>query len=66
MKYSTGLLFFLIAVLTIGLLGIKAYEAFTSDGTLLQLATSHVPTAEDVRVARRERRRIHRDLIDLT
>lgn len=41
-------------------------DGFTSDGTLLQLQTSHVPTAEDVRRARRERRRIHRDLVDLT
>jgi hypothetical protein len=38
----------------------------TSPGTLVQLATSHVPTEEDVIDMIRERERVQRDLIDLT
>lgn len=39
-----GLVFVLFVVL--GLLGA---ESFTSTGTIIQLETSHVPTAEDLR-----------------
>jgi hypothetical protein len=42
-------------------------EAFTSPGTMVQLATSHVPTAEDYNFFRNEYPRIVRqDLIDMT
>ena len=42
-------------------------EAFTSPGTMVQLATSHVPTAEDYNFFRHEYPRIVRqDLIDMT
>ncbi len=45
----------------------KIKESFwTSPGTLVQLQTSHVPTEEDLQEMQRERRRIHRDLLDLT
>jgi hypothetical protein len=45
----------------------KIAEGFQSAGTILQLETSHVPTLAEVRHDRRqERRRIHRDLLDLT
>lgn len=43
-----GLVFVLIVVL--GALPAKiGRESFTSTGTIIQLATSHVPTAEDLR-----------------
>ncbi len=38
----------------------------TSPGTLVQLATSHVPTEEDAAEMYEERLRVQRDLIDLT
>lgn len=41
-------------------------EFFQSAGTVVQLETSHVPTEEDVRAMRQERRRVHRDLLDMT
>jgi hypothetical protein len=42
-------------------------EAFTSPGTMVQLATSHVPTQEDYDFYRYEYPRIvRRDLIDMT
>jgi hypothetical protein len=45
----------------------KIAEGFQSAGTILQLETSHVPTLAEVRRDRRqERRRIHKDLLDLT
>lgn len=44
----------------------RQQEGWTSPGTLVQLETSHVPTQEDVLFQQRERKRIHRDLLDLT
>jgi hypothetical protein len=42
-------------------------EAFGfSDGTLIQLSTSHVPTAEDMAGLRAQKRQIDHDLIDMT
>ena len=42
-------------------------EAFGfSDGTLIQLSTSHVPTMEDVEQLRQQKRQIDSDLIDMT
>ena len=38
----------------------------TSPGTLVQLASSHVPTAEDEEDWRNEQRQIRRELINLT
>lgn len=44
-----------------------AKEAFTSPGTMVQLATSHVPTEEDAYYMRYIYPKIvQRDLIDLT
>ena len=44
-----------------------AKEAFTSPGTMVQLATSHVPTQEDYDFYRYEYPQIvRRDLIDMT
>ncbi len=42
-------------------------ESFTSPGTMVQLATSHVPTAEDYNYYRNIYPKvIRRDLIDMT
>jgi hypothetical protein len=65
MKKAIPYLIFLFVVVFLGFF-FKCEESFTSDGTLLQLATSHVPTAEDVQERRQERKQIHRDLLDLT
>ena len=45
----------------------RVMEAFGfSDGTLIQLASSHVPTAEDEEELRYMKRQIDHDLIDMT
>jgi len=45
----------------------KVMEAFGfSDGTLIQLSTSHVPTAEDEEELLAQKRQIDHDLVDLT
>ena len=41
-------------------------ESFTSPGTLVQLATSHVPDQNDIYAMRRYARQVHHDLIDMT
>ena len=42
-------------------------EAFGAQGgEMVQLATSHVPTAEDAVAWRREQRQIQKDLLDMT
>ncbi len=47
--------------------GFLMRESFTSPGTMVQLATSHVPTQEDYDFFRYEYPQIvRRDLIDLT
>jgi hypothetical protein len=65
MKKAVPYLIFLFVIIFLGFF-LKCEESFTSDGTLLQLATSHVPTAEDIRERRMERKQIHHDLLDLT
>jgi len=45
----------------------RVMEAFGySEGTMVQLATSHVPTAEDEEELRYMKRQIDHDLIDMT
>jgi hypothetical protein len=44
MKVGSLLLLFFLVVVAFGFL---KKESFTSPGTMVQLATSHVPTAED-------------------
>jgi len=45
----------------------RVMEAFGfSNGTLIQLASSHVPTAEDEEELRYMKRQIDHDLIDMT
>jgi hypothetical protein len=42
-------------------------EAFGAQGgEMVQLAASHVPTAEDARAWKREQQQVQRDLINLT
>lgn len=41
-------------------------EMFTSPGTLVQLATSHVPDETDIYALQNYRRQVRHDLIDLT
>ena len=45
----------------------RVMEAFGySEGTMVQLATSHVPTVEDEQQLRAMKRQIDHDLIDMT
>ena len=45
----------------------RVMEAFGySEGTMVQLSTSHVPTAEDEQELLAQKRQIDRDLIDMT
>ena len=45
----------------------RILEAFGySEGTMVQLSTSHVPTAEDEQELLAQKRQIDRDLIDMT
>jgi hypothetical protein len=62
---SFGLIFLAGFVLTLGL-GSR-YEAFGAQGgEMVQLAAGHVPTMEDVREDRAERRQILREIANMT
>jgi len=64
MKSKTLLL---LALLVVALFLVMRRETFTSPGTMVQLATSHVPTAEDEYYLRNIYPQIvRRDLIDMT
>lgn len=41
-------------------------ESFDNSGALMQLASSHVPTEEDVDEMRQYRRQVRHDLVDMT
>jgi hypothetical protein len=58
----------ILSVVLVVLVGLKAHREgfFGSPGTYVQLATSHVPTEEDVTEARNRWRIINRDLINMT
>ena len=73
MKKTTVVI--LVTVFVVGLmLAQKLFEVTfllesfgsTSPGTLVQLASSHVATAEDLEEWREEQRQIKRELIELT
>lgn len=65
-RVSLGSLLFFVVFLVIGYTYL-AKEAFTSPGTMVQLATSHVPTEEDAYYLKYIYPKIvQRDLIDLT
>jgi hypothetical protein len=62
---SFGLIFLAGLVLTIGV-GSR-YEAFGAQGgEMVQLAAGHVPTMEDVREDREERRQMMREIANMT
>ena len=62
---SFGLIFLAGFVLTRGLGG--AYEAFGAQGgEMVQLAAGHVPTMEDVREEKEERRQVMREIANMT
>ena len=62
---SFGLIFLAGFVLTLGL-GSR-YEAFGAQGgEMVQLAAGHVPTMEDVREGREERRQVLREIANMT
>jgi hypothetical protein len=55
------------AVLLFVLLAVRRRtEAFDNTGALMQLASSHVPTEEDVAEMREYRRQVQSDLVDMT
>ena len=64
MKRIIASLLILLTVCLISLYQVK--ETFTSPGTLVQLATSHVPDENDVFAMRRYARQVQHDLIDMT
>jgi hypothetical protein len=66
MKGKAWLLLVFVSVIVIGVL-FRTQERFTSPGTMVQLATSHVPTQEDVDYYRKiYPKMVRHDLIDLT
>ncbi len=65
MRKSGYLFFVVLAVVVLSTLVVR--EAFTSPGTMVQLATSHVPTEEDAYYMKYIYPQIvRRDLINLT
>jgi formate hydrogenlyase subunit 4 len=55
------------AILLFVLLAVRSNtEPFDNTGALMQLASSHVPTEEDVEDARMYRRQVQSDLVDMT
>ncbi len=57
----------IVAILVIVCVASTKKSGFTSPGTMVQLATSHVPTQEDVDYYRRiYPKQVRHDLIDLT
>ena len=65
--YFWASMLLLIGCSFLALLRLRRTEAFGfSNGTLVQLATSHVPTEEDEGLARAELVQINHDLIDMT
>ena len=60
------LLLSLASILLATLAPLREYFGATQPGTLVQLATSHVPTAEDEELAKREWEQIRKDLRDMT
>ena len=46
--------------------GIKEMFYGAQGGEMVQLATSHVPTAEDVKMMQEEQEQVKRDLINMT
>lgn len=46
--------------------GIKEMFYGAQGGEMVQLATSHVPTAEDVKAMQEEQEQVKRDLINMT
>ncbi len=64
MRHIVLSLLILFVVCIISLFNIK--ETFTSPGTLVQLATSHVPDENDIYALRQYRRQVRHDLIDMT
>ena len=65
MRTIHTLLIVVLLALFVALVGVR--EAFgMSPGTLTQLESSHVPTMEDVRAARREVREENREIAAMT
>jgi hypothetical protein len=66
MKGKAWLLLVFVSIIVMGVL-FRTQEPFTSPGTMVQLATSHVPTQEDVDYYRKiYPKMVRHDLIDLT
>ena len=67
MKQSKMILFVVFLVVLLGAYLFLKKEGFTSPGTMVQLASSHVPTREDEDYLRYVYpREVRHDLIDLT
>jgi hypothetical protein len=65
--YVIPILFVVVLGLYLCLVYAKSVEPFGfSNGTLIQLATSHVPTVEDEELTELYRQQVRRDLIDMT
>ena len=66
MKGKAWLLLVFVSIIVMGVL-FRTQEPFTSPGTMVQLATSHVPTQEDVDYYRKiYPKMVRHDLTDLT
>jgi hypothetical protein len=62
-----GIFFILLALILVSALFYNKEGFFgTSPGTLVQLATSHVPTEEDISQAKLDREQVRKDIYDMT
>jgi hypothetical protein len=62
---AAAILLFLVLAFDMMKKGAKK-ESFDNSGALMQLASSHVPTEEDVGEMRQYRRQVRHDLVDMT
>ena len=66
MAKTTNVLIGLVVIVAVTLLFLKR-DGFTSPGTMVQLATSHVPTAEDYYYYKNIYPKVvQRDILDMT
>jgi hypothetical protein len=66
MRTIHTLLIVVLIALFVALLGLRREAFGMSPGTLTQLESTHVPTMEDVRAARREVREENREIAAMT
>jgi hypothetical protein len=66
MRIITGILLLLILSALFGLIVVKEAFGATQGGVFVQLASTHVPTAEDEEAARRYPYQVNREIANMT